>query len=634
MEPSALNPLRRRLLDDALARVFGTLERSALAEIEAACEWLELPSGRTLFREGDPGTCLYALVSGRVAVRAENDGEERTLGEVGRGETLGEIALLTGEPRSATVVAIRDSVLVRLDREAFDRLLDRHPRMALGLSRAVVERLRDRTAARSARRRSGVNIAVVPAGRAGPSISSFTIQLVRALEAIGTVAHVSRTRLAQDAAGVDADAEGLGAQAHELADWLDNQEVKHAFAVYEADPDLSPWTRRCLRQADLVVCVADPGGDVALGAVELELRHATETQEGARRGLVLLHPAATERPSGTARWLDERSVSWHQHVREGSGADMARLARVLTGTAVGLVLGGGAARGFAHVGTFRALCEAGVPIDWVGGASIGSAIGALVALGHDAGKMQEVCRRVFVDENPLGDYTLPLISLVRGRRLARQLDEYLGSDIEDLWLPFFCVSTDVSDAGVLVHERGSLAEAVRASVALPGVLPPAVSGDHLLIDGGILNNLPVDVMRTRPVGPLIAVDLHVKKDYTLDYRELPSPWRLLWTRLVPFARRIRAPGILTLMMKAMEVGSVLHARSMRSQVDLWLNPPVGGYGILDMGAFDQIAELGYEHAREQIATWLDRSRKAEAPWSWLADAEPRASRLRPATEGK
>lgn len=596
-----------------------------LAEIETACEWQELSSGSTLFRQGDPGACLYALVSGRVSIHAESDGEDRVLGEVGRGETLGEMALLTGEPRTATVVAIRDSVLVRLDRDAFDHLLDRHPRMALGLSRALVLRLRDRTAVRSSGRRAGANIAVVPAGRGAPATASFTQQLVRALEAIGTVAHVSRARFEREGSGAGTDADASSPHPDELVAWLDNQEVEHAFVVYETDPDASPWTRRCLRQADVVVCVADATGDVGLGDIEAELLYPEDSQDGARRILVLVHSAETERPSGTSRWLAERPVSCHQHVRAGSSTDLARLARVLTGTAVGLVLGGGAARGFAHVGTFRALCEAGVPIDWVGGASIGSAMGALIALGHDPETMQHLCRRVFVDENPLGDYTLPLISLVRGRRLARQLDEYFGLDIEDLWLPFFCVSTDVSDAGVLVHERGSLAKAVRASVALPGVLPPAVSGDHLLIDGGILNNLPVDVMRTKPVGPVIAVDLHVQKDYTLDYRELPSPWRLLWARLLPFTGRIRAPGILTLMMKAMEVGSVLHARSMRGRVDLWLNPPVGGFGILDMGAFEKIAELGYGHAREKIAMWLDASKKADVDWSWLSGTEPRPS---------
>jgi len=605
-----LNPLRRQLLDATLSRVFGGVDASTLAEIEAACEWLDLPSGQTLFRQGDPGESLYAIVSGRVVIRAERDGAEVLVREVGRGETIGEMALLTGDLRSATVVAIRDSVLVRLRRDAFDRLLESHPRMALGLSRLLVERLRAQTTAPPSALRTGSNIAIVSAGRGAPPAPAFAEELVRALEVIGSVAHLNRSRVDEQAGRAGA-ASAAGDVAEDwLASWLDEQEVKHTFVVYEADPDATDWSRRCLRQADVVVCVADATGDPELGAIEQEFGDGADA---VRRVLVLVHPAQTEQPSGTAAWLAARRIASHHHVRSGSRSDTARVARVLSGTAIGLVLGGGAARGFAHVGAFRALCEAGVPIDWVGGASIGSAMGGLIALGRNPAEMQDTCRRVFVEENPLGDYTLPLISLVRGKRLARQLDEHFGLDIEDLWLPFFCVSTDVSDAGVLVQERGSLARAVRSSVALPGVLPPAVLRDHLLIDGGVLNNLPVDVMRTKSVGPIIAVDLHVQKDYTLDYEVVPSPWRLLWSRLMPFSKRVRVPGILTLMMKAMEVGTVLHTRSMRAHTDLWLNPPVGGFGILDMAAFDRIAELGYDHARKEIATWLESARGVRVP---------------------
>ena len=607
------------------------MDASTLAEIEAACEWLDLPSGHTLFRQGDPGESLYALVSGRVLIRAESDGEEVIIGEAGRGETIGEMALLTGEPRSATVVAIRDTVLVRLPRDAFDRLLEDHPRMALGLSRLLVERLRAQTTARPVAARIGSNIAIVSAGRGAPQTPAFAQALVHALEAIGPVAHVNRSRIEEQALGAGAASEAGDVDGAWLAAWLDEQEVEHSFVVYEAEPDLTEWTQRCLRQADVVVGVADAAGDPALGGIEKEFLADADGRDAVRQVLVLVHPPDTRQPSGTAAWLEGRRVASHHHVRSGSADDLARVARVLSGTAVGLVLGGGAARGFAHVGAFRALCEAGVPIDWVGGASIGSAMGGLIAFGQTPDEMQAICRRVFVEENPLGDYTLPLISLVRGKRLARQLDEHFGLDIEDLWLPFFCVSTDVSDAGVLVHERGSLARAVRASVALPGVLPPAVDRNHLLIDGGVLNNLPVDVMRRRSVGSIIAVDLHVQKDYALGYDVVPSPWRLLWSRVMPFSRRVRVPGILTLMMKAMEVGTVLHTRSMRAHVDLWLNPPVGGFGILDMAAFDRIADLGYEYAREKIAAWLDAAKAAGVPVAAPAGPSVRSQRSDPAS---
>jgi len=198
---------------------------------------------------------------------------------------------------------------------------------------------------------------------------------------------------------------------------------------------------------------------------------------------------------------------------------------------------------------------------------------------------------------------LPVVSLLAGKRLERLTARYFEPDIEDLPIPFFCISSNLSQARMVVHERGPLSRAIRASVALPGVLPPAVDDDHLVIDGGILNNLPVDVMRDRPVGKVIAVDLSVKKEYTLDYAEVPSAFRVLRSWL-PFAKRIRVPNIVTLMLKATEVASLVHARSVSAYADLLLKPPVGRFGILETGSFDAIVQVGYEHAKERIAEWM------------------------------
>ncbi|MDX1644981.1 MAG: patatin-like phospholipase family protein, partial [Thermoanaerobaculia bacterium] len=171
--------------------------------------------------------------------------------------------------------------------------------------------------------------------------------------------------------------------------------------------------------------------------------------------------------------------------------------------------------------------------------------------------------------------------------------------IEDLWLPFFCVSSNMSNAGLVIYERGPASKAVRASVALPGVFPPAVDGNHLLIDGGVLNNLPVDIMRRRSDGPIVAVDLHVRKEYQLEYAQVPSAWQVLRSRLLPFTKRIPVPGITTIVMKATEIGSIIHASRNREAADLVLNPPVGRFGILDVKAFDEIVRLGYEHTLER-----------------------------------
>jgi predicted acylesterase/phospholipase RssA len=318
-----------------------------------------------------------------------------------------------------------------------------------------------------------------------------------------------------------------------------------------------------------------------------------------RQILVLRHRSPDADLRGTARWLDEAEVDEHYHVRESRPEDIARVARILAGRGVGLALGGGGARGFAHIGVFRALVERGVAVDWVGGTSIGSVFAACIAMGWTPDEVQERAREAFLVGRPMSGFTLPMVSLLSPKRLERLVSTVFDRDIEDLTLPFFCIATNLTQAKVVVHERGALWRALRSSVALPGVFPPAVEGNDLVIDGGILNNLPADVLGDRPVGKVVAVSLSVHKEYQLEYERIPSPWRILLSRL-PFMKRVRVPSIIILMLKATEVASLVHARETRAQADLVLTPPVGRYGILETTAFDDLVRIGYEHTIEQL----------------------------------
>jgi NTE family protein len=504
------------------------------------------------------------------------------------------VALLTGAARSAGVRAIRDSVLLRLDRESFQRLAAAHGTLVLNLAAQVAERLRDRTAGRGGVARGLENLALLPVVETR-RVAAFPARLAAALEAHDSVLRI-------DASAVE------GRDESSLAEWLHEQEARHRFLVLEAAPHSSPWSEMCRRQADVLLFVADAAEPPSAGP----WARSEGEEAAARRLLVLLHPG--DEISGTARWLEAVPADQVHHVRAGSeGRDLARLARVLAGEALGLVLGGGAARGFAHVGVLRALEEAEIPIDWVGGSNIGSVFAALRALDWEAARIGAEARRAFVEENPLGDYTLPLVALLRGRRLRRLVLRHFGLDIEDLPIPFFCVSSHLDRGEVTVHERGPLWRAIRASVALPGVLPPVVIDGHLAVDGAILNNLPVDVMRERPVGCVIGVDLSARKPrVALDYDEVPGPLEWLSSRLLPFVRRRHLPHILSLMMKASLVASFAHSRAMHGQSDLVLTPPVERFGLLDVRAFDRIVEVGYEHARERLAGWKPPARASRA----------------------
>jgi NTE family protein len=560
------------------------------AQVDALLEEfvvIELPGGEWLFEQGAVADSLYLIARGRLQVWGQTESAEtpRLLGEIASGECVGEVGLLTGGLRTAGVRAIRDSVLLRLDRDAFHRLAATHGTLVLRLAAQIAERLRDRTAPASSVARGIENIAVLPVSDT-PRVHGFAARIAAELETHDSALHIDG-QAAKSRAGSS------------LAEWLHGLSERHRFLVLEAQSHASAWSDLCRRQADVLVFVADaaeppsacPWGSWAAG------------DRRTRRVLVLVH--AGDEISGSARWLEVLPADQILHVRASRAqADLQRVARLLAGTAIGLVFGGGGARGFAHVGVLRALDEAGIHVDWLGGSSIGAVFAALRAFDWDTERVADEARRVFVKENPLGDFTLPLVSLLRGRRLQRVMREHFDIAIEDLPIPYFCVSSHLERGEATVHERGPLWQALRASVALPGVLPPAVVDGHLAVDGALLNNLPVDLMKQRPVGRVIGVDLSVKKARAaVEYEEVPGPFALLSSRLLPFLKKRRPPDIISLMMKASLVSSFAHSRAMHREADLMLAPPVAQFGLLDVGAFDEIVAVGYEHARERLATW-------------------------------
>jgi predicted acylesterase/phospholipase RssA len=335
-----------------------------------------------------------------------------------------------------------------------------------------------------------------------------------------------------------------------------------------------------------------------------------------RQELVLLHPGGSPRPAGTSRWLDELEVAAHHHVRAGRDADYERVARFVTGRACGLVLSGGGARGLVHLGVIRAMEEGGVPIDYVGGTSIGAVIGSFLAQGLDHEARMEVAEAPSADRRFAVNFTFPLVSLSSGRRMTEFLWSRLaGIEIEDLWTPYFCVSANLTRASVVVHERGDLALAVRASVSIPGVFPPVFHEGDLLIDGGAMNNLPVHVMRARlRGGTLVASDLHL--DVETEVREPFEPslsgWRLLARKLNPLSAAPDAPSIFSVLQRTMELGE--HGsraeRIAATPIDLHLRPPVGPCGMFDFKTAFSLIDAAYRYTAAQ----LERSGLSEASW--------------------
>jgi NTE family protein len=595
-----MNSAARATLVTALQQYFSIPQHDATAVLDEF-EPCVCHGGDWLFRQGEAADCLYLLARGRMQVWLEpsnpHEPGSRLVAEVNPGETIGEIGMLTGDARSASIRAVRNSLLLRLTSAAFDRLARQRPELTRHIAGGIAGRLRDRTAGVSHIRRTLKTIALLPLGPVA-AVEATAMELRAALAPLGSACLLTPRSLRESGAP------DLPAAAHQdlspaMVDWLAVREDEHRFVIFVADPADAAFTDMALHNADLILLVGQSHESPAVAAWE---RRAFEGEDApnARRALLLRHDTAGAPIAGTAAWLEPRKLDFHLHVRAGVRADMQRVARVLAGQAVGLVMGGGAARGFAHLGVYRALHEAGIPVDWLGGASIGAVMAAGLANAPDPVEAIDRARTAFVHGKPFGDITVPIISFLRGRRMERLIDANLPGQIEDMPVPFFCVSSNLGNGRVHVHDRGSISKSLRASVSLPGIFPPAVVDGQLAVDGGILDNLPVDLMRARPVGRVIAVDLSSRKDYTVNYDSVPSPWRVLAGKAVPMIRRHRVPSPVSLMLMAMSIGAIGSARAAGARADLLVRPPVGGFSFTDVRNFDRVVEVGYQAARQAI----------------------------------
>lgn len=569
-------------------------------------------------RQGDPGDALYISVAGRLRASAHDaDGTERLLREMGRGQVIGELALFTEAPRSATVVAVRDAMLMRLDRTAWAELSRSDPTLSALLTRQAMLRLQHSGGAASQTR--PVMMALLPI-TAGVDAGAWAQRLAEALRTtLGPGARVAVV----DAGSLDAamGAPGLarsalddGAAGRRVARHLDGLEAAHDAVLLVGDAEPTAWTARCARHGDERLLLADTTQPPVPHPTEQRLLAQLNGPAEPADVLVLLHPPGTRSPRGTSAWLDRRPVADHVHLRREHAADLARLARIQSRTAVGLVLAGGGARGCAHLGVLRALREQGVVLDFVAGTSIGAIIAGFIAADPDADELIDVARRGFAT-NPTGDFRpLPLLSLIAGRRMRRVIDQAVldlaGHPLqaEDRWLNWFGVASNYTQARAEVLQRGPLGRAMRASAAIPGALPPVLVDGDLLCDGGTFNNFPVDLMRARRgVGTVLGMDLSVRSPRRHTAQEVPSTWALLLDGLRPRKRRrYRFPSLMSFLMNVTVLYSSSRHREKQAQADLVLSPPLHRVGILQWARFDDIVRQGHAHAAEVPA-------RADAP---------------------
>jgi predicted acylesterase/phospholipase RssA/CRP-like cAMP-binding protein len=608
--------VRRVHLSTALraSDLFGSLNKDALLDMEKELEFISLATDEVLFNRGETGNDFYFVINGRLRVWSAIDSAEgRAVVELGPGDTVGEMAVLTNETRAATVSAVRDSQLAKLSRDAFQRLTVKHPEIVAAFFTRKMASLM-RTPIREAAKGTRPRTFAVIAARPGVALQEFCARITEALSRLGSTFLLSSETidsLLGCARAAQATDESSGRA--RITQYLNNLESEFQYLLYQADGADSEWTRRCIRQADHTLVIADADADAAPCGVEAGLILGPHGQKNV--SLVLTYTRSEQRPSQTIVWLTPRSGYKHHHVRLKSDDDLQRLARLLTGNGVGLVLSGGFARGMAHAGVIRALKEANVPIDLIGGTSMGAIIGAMHAVGIEPERMVSFISGASVALRR--DVTIPLVSLNSGRTMLHMARQLAGENqIEDLWIPYFCVSASLSSMTMKVHSRGSLLRCVLASSRAPGIFPPIVWDNDVLVDGGIVNNLPVDVMRKfANGGTVIAVDCAAAGDSETkheDYGLVVSGPLTLLRRLNPFRSRTKIPNIFNVLIRTISFGSTHDKQNVRGLADLYLQPPIQSFRFHDFKKGPQIAEAAYQYSKKMIIEWLHGAGRAAA----------------------
>ena len=652
-----------------MAKRLTSLLPRLILHIDFALEWVQVDAGQVIYHQGDESDAIYIVLNGRLRSIFEQDGGQmRVVGEYGQGDSVGELEVMTESVRPATLHAIRDTEMAKFPKSLFNSLALEHPGITIKISKIIAQRMRaltedpvfeqskDKTTGRSKQNAtSTMNLrttAILPV-TAGVPVVEFGNKLLTAFTQIGVANGVTSLNQA-------AILNHLGRHAFsrmgklKLSQYLADLEERYGMLLYIADTNVnSPWTQTCITQADCILLVGLAEGSPNIGEYERFLLGMKTT---ARKELVLLHVERYSHPGLTRKWL--RNRMWinggHHHIQMAFRAnsepahpqikrfgtalkqrvqvlqaeiqkytsrrirqtplysaetpfkgDFHRLARRLCGKSVGLVLGGGGARGISQIGVIRALEEAGIPIDIIGGTSIGAFIGALYARDADVvpmyGRAKKFAGRMGSMWRFALDLTYPSASYTTGHEFNRGIFKTFGdSQMEDFWLEFYCNTTNISKSRMELHSSGYVWRYVRASMSLAGLIPPMCDEGSMLLDGGYVDNLTVAHMKSLGADVIFAVDVGSLDDNLPQTfgDSLSGAWAL-WNRWNPFSSYANPPTLSEIQARLAYVSSVdALERAKTTPGCLYMRPPIDPYGTLDFAKFDEIYQVGYRYGQE------------------------------------
>lgn len=577
-------------------KMFRSLKNEDFDDLLSYMEIVNLLPDEILFQQGEPSDFICVPISGRlIAVLTTAIGKQKVVGTIEIGETVGEMGIISGKERSLTIKALHPCILLKLYKTHVKAFAHKYPSLVFEMIGALVRRSQ-KALSLLADKVHSQNIAIIALNK-DVRFTEFKFFLVEQLKHFKNVI-VIMDSYKEDPLNI----------------------LKSASLVYEKDTVIlylleaheTALSRACFHYIEHVFVLADSRADNFYSEFVLDFL-ANQVNIQARRELVVLRDDDIEEPQNTRQLLTKLNFdyfSFYHHVRVNHVHDYWRLLRFISGKSVGLVLGGGGTRGWTQLGVIKALLEEGIKIDAIGGTSVGSLVAGCFAIEQTYQGMYERFKEVVkILKNPysMGNFTWPVISLLSAKSGTIALQKVFGDlRIEDCRQPYFCLTSNLNQNQEVVHRTGYFWEKIRGSVSLPGLMPPMVMNGQLHLDGGLFNNLPVDVMKTLfcNKGYVIAVNLtSIKEDKTVyNFPPIMTFKNAFLAAFIPHYKSYVMPHYFDTFIKSLLLGGTTKQMDNRLIADLLINPDLGKYGMLEIkpSHVEKLIEIGYNATKEQL----------------------------------
>lgn len=573
------------------SKIFATIDRSACEALLPRLERIKLVQGEILFEQGDPSDCLYILVEGQlIALIHTEEGKNKVVGTVEKGETVGELGALSNQPRSLTIRASIDCKLLKLSHKQFEIFCHEQPKFISRIIDLIITRSQS-TLKILSQKKIYKHIAIIAGNQEAP-LNHFLGKL--------------RETIGNDSGYIFLDAGLSETEVNQLAEETDK---KKQIAIFSLNEDNINNYQSLLKHINILFIVVDGDVPTSLSDLSLRLLSKHKTPFATRYELILMHDDDTQLPRGTKDWLIQAKFTMHYHVRTNNTPDYQRLFRFIQGKAVGVVFGGGGQKGWAHLGVLKALLDANIPIDAIGGTSVGAVAAASYAKTINYSKAYKIFENNSnASKNFFGlqNLALPLISIITSKRQTEALMADFNFDTEDLWLPFFSIASNLSTGKEAVHHEGKLWERLRASAALPGIAPPSIIDGDIYYDGGLLNNLPVDHMQAlmNNEGIIIAVSLSNQPTKHVNYNFPPIV--TFWISLIKILKlgysNYKFPPYMNTFLNSLLIGGATKEKNNELAADILINPHLNQFRLLKINKkiIHDMLEIGYKETQQQL----------------------------------